>query len=446
MTLRRCLSVAASVVVLALSARAVAADNAAPVAERTLTLRDALGIARSNAPTVREARARIAQAEARISQAGVPRRPTLNVVGSANGFVSNGSFVSQGVTVDTGETATWGDGTANLSWTFLDFRTSDAVRAAEHGLDAASADARASEQVAMTQAAVLFYTLLADEDLVAAAQKSVQQRERALATAKALGSAGLRSPTDVFRATVALESAKSDLALAEGAAQEDAVALAGVLLLPVGERLRLVRPPEARVPLDPVGAANAAVANRPELASARARVEQSHAELDAARGARLPTLGLQASGSARYTQITSNGASGSGPSQIGQGGIVLTIPILDPHASANVRAAEAQVAAADAELFRQSMQVRYEAARAAIAARSAVAVLERAKEQAESAAQHLVTIEERYKSGVATPLELLDAQREDAIARTLVVTSRRAVDIASLRVLSAVGKIATLGS
>jgi len=432
-------------VALAAVAAAAVGSADADAAERALTLEDALSLARASAPSVKQAAARVADAEARLSRASAPRVPTVHVAGSGNGFASNGSFLTQGVSTPTSQTAVWADATLNLTWTLLDFgKTSGAVRGAEAGIDGAKDDLRASAETAMAQAAVAYYTLLGDEALVAAARESLAQRERSLAVTAGLASAGARSPVDWTRARAAVEAARSELVIAEATADDDALSLAAALSLPVDERLHVARPADLRVDEDPRAAADAALAARPELAFARRHVEQTRHDLDSAQRGRLPTLSTQASGTVRYTYLPDGDVKGGETSKIAQGSLILSMPILDPVITANVRAAEASVSAAEADVTARAASVRYEAARAAIAVRSARAVLAQSKQQESGAAATLAMIEDRYKNGFAGPLDLIDAQREDAAARVLAVRAGRALDIARLRLLAATGKIDTL--
>src|SRR6185369_11435861 len=106
---------------------------------------------------------------------------------------------------------------------------------------------------------------------------------------------------------------------------------------------RVARPAEIRIDEDPRAAAEAALAARPELAGARRHVEQARFGLDSARSGRLPTLSTQASGTVRYTYLPDGDVKGGETSKIAQGSLILSMPILDPTITANVRAAEASV-------------------------------------------------------------------------------------------------------
>jgi outer membrane protein TolC len=415
--------------------------------ERTVSLSEAMAIARENAASVRAAANRVVQADARVSLANAPRVPTLGASAEATAFDSNGPFAQQGIVVPDRQAAAWADATLTASWTFFDFgRTSNAVDAAESGRRAAEVDKRATELTAMAVAAAAYYTLVSDDEMIRMAEDSLAQRQRALDVTSNLARAGVRSPIDLRRAQIALDAARSEATAARAAADDDAIALSAALALPPSrQRLRVSRPPEAAVNDDP-DVARQSAANRPEVVAERWRVEQARLHLASARNARLPSLGVQASGSARTTYLVEANITGSANSVLGWGGLQLTVPLLDATNNANVRLAETGLATAQTELGAREAAIEYEAQRASTALRSARDLVARASEQAAAANANLASIEEQYKLGLLGTLELVDAQREDAAGRAIVVRAQRGLDLARVRLLSATGRIEALTS
>lgn len=417
-----------------------------PARVRTLTLAEAVRIARRNPPAVLSAMARARAAEAQVAVARSSLLPSVTTTVSGNAFFSNGGFVSP-VGVLGGTTglsgSLWLDGSVNARWTIWDFgRTVQSVHAAEQGADAARWDVRTAERVAMGQAAAAYYVVLSDGEMIAQARETLRQRERQLEIARGLVETGVRPPIEQTRAEVARDTARLDLTVAEATARNDCAALAAALALDPTVELNVLPPPEISVDDDPVRAAERALAHRYEITAARARLSQAEAQLAAARAGYLPTLGVSASGSVRYTERVN--APGGGLSEIASAGVSLSVPVFDPVVNANVRAAEANVSSARATLDQQILTVRTEAVQSAIAVRSARQALAQAERVAAGAAANLVQAEGRYAAGAASLLELVDAQAADANARVGVVRARLQLGLAQVRLLTAIGTIEEL--
>src|SRR6202042_1106063 len=104
--------------------------------------------------------------------------PSLSLQGGGTAFASDGQVYSAGlVSSASAETYFVGAATLNLQWTLYDFgRTSSAIDAAAAGVKASSPSARATEQAAMAEAAVAFFPLLADDDLIRSAEAARADR------------------------------------------------------------------------------------------------------------------------------------------------------------------------------------------------------------------------------------------------------------------------------
>jgi outer membrane protein TolC len=166
-------------------------------------------------------------------------------------------------------------------------------------------------------------------------------------------------------------------------------------------------------------------------------VAQSAKQLEAARAGYRPLLTANGSIGGRYANhVTSDALSAQGSASV-----VLSVPFFDPAVSANVQANEASVAEARAELARESLNVRTEAVQAAIAVSTARATLAQAERVATGAATTLTQAQGRYASGSAPLVELLDVQAADATARLGVVRARFGVELATVQLLAATGKL-----
>ncbi len=175
----------------------------------TLTLGQVVMMAKERAPSVHAAFAQIASAEAGVSRSRAAVLPSLNLQGAGTAFTSNGQVIAGGVSsTSSAETYYLGSGSINLQWMLYDFgRTSKAIDAAKTGVKAATLSARATEEVAMAEAAVAFFTLLADDELVRTDETVRADRERVLTVTHTLVEGGYRTPVDETRAKIELDVA-----------------------------------------------------------------------------------------------------------------------------------------------------------------------------------------------------------------------------------------------
>jgi outer membrane protein TolC len=290
---------------------------------------------------------------------------------------------------------------------------------------------------------VAFYALLADDALIASAREMRAERERVVDITHRLVQSGFRTQVDDTRAQVALDIAQLDLTSAEAARDNDSVTLASALLLDPSTTFRLQAPP----PFGPApDTAHVDVARaRREVAAAAARVDQARHDVTTAHRAHLPVLAANASGSLLYVRdrSTFQGAAvvSTGPTELAQGGLVLTVPLYDPLLNANVRGAEANLGEAQASLEQVTQDARSEASRASRQVRNASLLLDQATRLGAAATATLNAVEERYASGIEGPIVLIDAQREDALARVAIVRACLALDVARVRELESASRV-----
>jgi outer membrane protein TolC len=211
-----------------------------------------------------------------------------------------------------------------------------------------------------------------------------------------------------------------------------------LLRLDPREPWRLERPH----PLAVDAAAGTTIEARHEVVAARAKVDQARRASEAARRARLPTLSAAAFGTVLWAAQQSSASqqspsSSDGPSVLGQVSLTATLPLSDPQIEANVRAAEANVSSAAAELERVTLRARLDVDVAASRLANARSLLAQAEQLAAASRASLAAMEDRYAAGVETPLALVDLQREDALARIAVIRGQLAVDTGSVQLLAA---------
>ena len=269
---------------------------------RALTLDQALAELDSQSPTLVQARGRVADARALATQAAVPLLPTLVAAGgytrnSADaivdlsklplaglpaGALSSGPLVIQplGVWTVSGSLRVplivpnaWADWAA-------------AQRAAD-SLAATAESARLQLRASLAQAA---WAAAAAEEIVAASERAVTVAEEHQRSAARSVTAGTEAPLSVLKAETEVVKRQSDLAQARANRERSHLAL-GVLLGKT-EPLRVLLPPiaggETPHPVDSLVAE--ALQARPELVAQEAQIRAARAQVTSARLRWLPQI------------------------------------------------------------------------------------------------------------------------------------------------------------
>ena len=240
---------------------------------------------------------------------------------------------------------------------------------------------------------------------------------------------GLAVESDLLQARV--RESESEAALAE--AERDAAIARAALNLELGRDLdtRYALPREVPVP-EPVGAdlealAAEATASRPDLEAARAAVEAARAGVEQAVAGRLPEIGwsgrYEANGDPSEEPFDSPGTNWT----IGVG---LRWPLFDGHATdARIARARAELERAErlAELAGRGVALEIESA----ARRLATARLRwrEAEEAVALAERSAAMVRDRYREGLTTVVELLEAEALLTGARVHEVAARGALRV-----------------
>lgn len=440
----------AAVICVCVANEAVAQDSPTPRGQgsRSFTLQQALTYARDHAPSVLSA---IAQAEAARAQVDVTRSalwPTLSASLGGTASVAQGTnggvaaIVGVGVPTTSTPTGTL-TGVASLDarWTIWDFgRTSSAARAAEAGANAAIADSANARRVAMETVANAFFGVLADQEIVGTADRTVTQRRAQLAITTGLVEVGTHPPIERTRAEVALESALLDLQIARGTLGADLVSLCNALAIDPRTSLSLVAPDPFDAPTELDVAMEHAMHHRSDVQASQARLTQAQESIAATHAGYAPSLAASASIVGR----ASDTAARTSASASANAGLTLTVPLVDGAISARTRAAQANQEAAQATFDALILSIRATVAQAAISVESARAAFNQSERLVERTAADLAQAQGRYQAGATSILELVDAEAADASARITVVRLRSAWQLSSLRLISAMGELDTL--
>jgi outer membrane protein len=406
-----------------------------------LTLNDAIQLALKNYPAIRESRARAQAAEEGIAVARTTYLPRLDMIWQENRATTNNVFgllLPQSVvpsisgpvlgTQSLGDSV-WGSaGGVLLSWEAVDFGQRKA------GVDVARAQTSlAKNQAALTEidvasaAADAFLTVLAAEESVRAARANVERLQVFADNVRTLVQNQLRPGADQSRAEAELAVAKNQLSQAVQIAEvaraslADAIGAAGTSFALTPGVLATI--PQFTMPSSDLKSHPAALAGQAAVDVVRARERT----LDRAY---FPQITIQSAFAGRGT-----GAQVPGLPSMGNGlwlqvpnwalGASVTFPAFDIFSINARKRVEAQNEVAESARYErtiQSLTTQEAKANALMKAATDIAKNTPIERQAATAGESQARV--RYQNGLASVIEVAEAQRllaqaeaDDAVAR-----------------------------
>jgi len=318
------------------------------------------------------------------------------------------------------------------------------IEGAERGAEAARLLAERARQELAFRVLDRYTGAMVAERAVAVSRESLEAARGNVRLARDRFETGLAVESDLLQARV--RESDAEAALAE--ADRDAAVARAALNLELGRPLDTPftlpdglpeAPPQGTEPLEAL-VARAAEA-RPDLRAVAAQVEAARAALEGAEAGRLPRLGWGGSFEADAEDLSDD------PGSHWSVGLGLTWTGFDGFATgARIDAARARLEEAErlAELAGLGVALEVEAA-----LRGLEAARLRAREAAEAvtlAERSAVIVQDRYREGLTTVVELLDAEALLSGARTRELQARREVAVAGGRLALATGGLGSQGT
>src|SRR3954470_27025 len=421
----------------------LAALGAAAQMPRVLSLDEALRIARERQPQLRDARAAVEAAQARVDQS---RAPFLPQVGGLVTYQHNlrPSASASGVTapapsgVTTSRSANFYNAAITLNQLIWDFGKTAGQYEASKLL--ASAQQNAERTVALqidNNVRAAFFQARATRALAGVAREAVENFGKHLDQTQGFVEAGTRPEIDLAQARADLANAKAQLIDAQNnyliskAQLNQAMGVAGASDYDVADE-SLAPVPDEDASLESL--AQQALTNRPELASIENQVRAQLETVRAFKGGYWPTISGNVGateGGATPDDLTSNATLGLTLSwQLFQGG----------ETRAQVHEPEPVAGQLSAQLDLQRLQVRLDVEQALLAIRAAKSVLEAQRETVLNARDRLRLAEGRYETGVGNAIELGDAQVALTTAEAQTVQADDRLSTARAQLLRALGQ------
>ena len=409
---------------------------ATQIPARPLALPDLVDIALCRAPATRGAWAGVRAAAEREVQARAAYGPRLDA--SVGPDASWSRFSGGGFPVSTNSSAS-ATAALSLNWLLYDFGGREArIALAEAGRAAALAGFADRAQAVVLETGIAYNSSIAAYQSVDAQRANLGFAKNSLEAATAREKAGIAIKSDRLQADAAFARAQLDLRRAEGTLETQLGRLATALSLPPSTRIALAPAREgSAVALRQSADALIAEADRlrPDLQLGEANLAQAQAALRQAEAARRPHVPLGAGPTVTAGTAARDVASGSA-------GVTLNIPLFDSGGRTSaVREARASAEQADANL----QDSRQQAALDVWSRYQDLAVnatnLETARRLLASADEAAALAQGRYRAGLATITELLDAQASLAGAREQLVSAELAVRSSELQLARSIGQI-----
>jgi outer membrane protein len=415
--------------------QAPAAAPVAPVAPATLTLEDAVRLARENAPSLRTARANADASDARAGQSRAALLPQVTGTVGLERSTSNSTAafapaqswaMSNALSLSATATQTLVDLPAFARW-----GAARATARADEG------SARAAELDAVLAARTAFFQARASRALVGVARVTLDNQEAHFRQVSAFVQQGMRPEIDLAQARTDRANAKAQLVSAE-----NSYATARVRL---NQAMGVTGPTDYEVAADPFPAVagedrpldpqlQEALAALPDVAAMDARILAAERSVQATQGGWFPKIGLSAGAS-------ESGDVGQNPAWNAYVGGTLTWSLLQGGLTVTQTAeARALLEAQRAQRDLLAQQVRADVDSARLDVLAAKSLLDADREAVEAARDRQRLAEARYSSGAGSSLEISDAIVARTSAEAQLVQAEFQLAQARAKLLRALGR------
>jgi multidrug efflux system outer membrane protein len=291
----------------------------------------------------------------------------------------------------------------------------------------ATEETRKAAQISLIAAVANgWITLLADDELLEITRQTLVTREESVRLAKLRFDNGVSSEIDFQAANTAAESARATYAQQQRARLQDENALALLLGAPVpasaiaggAKGLDGIQP----MPEVPAGLPSDMLIERPDIRAAEQQLIAANANIGAARANFFPRVSLTSSIGTASSQFSGLFDRGSKAWSFAP---TVTLPIFDAGNNwATLQSSKAGREIAVAQ-YEKSIQTAFREVADALAGRATLGEEVRAQRaQATAEAVRFKLSDLRYRNGIASALDLLDAQRSLFTAQQLAVNAR----------------------
>ncbi|MDB6023374.1 MAG: transporter [Pedosphaera sp.] len=336
-----------------------------------------------------------------------------------------------------------------VKWLLFDFgERKAAVTAAKERLVMADVGFNATHQQIVFTVTQRFYEFNTARQKVEVAESSLQAAETIGRSARARLDHGLTTKPETLQSDEQTAQASFDLEAARGALSDAQVALVESLGILPTTRLQVAEVSGKPIPenfgnsLDEM--LDRALSQRPDLVAKLANVRARRAEVKKTRAAYHPKITLDASAGWAQLDVSAQGSPFFGGNQpVYGGGLAIELPIFDGFARGNKRRlAESELRAAEDELAGSRDAVIREVWQAYTDFGTALRKQESAAKLLAAAENAYAASLAAYRQGLGTYVDVANAQRSLAAARSVVVDTRSAIYTAAAALALSIGDLA----
>jgi multidrug efflux system outer membrane protein len=365
---------------------------------------------------------RIEEARALYNVQSADLLPNIGVVAAASRARGIGAIAAGGSRTQVTNTYQIGLSLASFELDF--FGRVRSLNAAALAQFLATAEARQSVQISLiASVAQAYLTERGFAEQLAIAQNTTQSRQKGYTLAKQRFDVGASSALDLRLAQTLMLSSQitaASLVRQQAQAQNALTLLVGqpVEALPATQSLSS----QTIITDIPAGLPSDLLTNRPDIGAAEQRLRAANANIGAARAAFFPRISLTAGIGTVSTALSGLFDAGSGTWSFGP---QLLMPIFDAGRNqANLSLAEVRTNLAVAD-YEKTIQIAFREVADALVARGTLDEQVKAQQEfLEAQADRLRLADLRYQNGVASTLDVLDAQRELFSAQQSLVQIR----------------------
>ncbi len=290
---------------------------------------------------------------------------------------------------------------------------------------ATEAGARATRLTLVANIADAWLDYATDSSLLLVSQQTVDTAQKSVRLTRLRLEGGIAPRTDLSQAEEILSQAQANLAQQRTLVAQDVNALQLLVGAPIDPTLLPASIDQAgpTVAELPAGLNSYVLLRRPDVLQAEFRLRSANADIGAARAALFPRItltGLLGFASTALTSLFTGGAFGASASANA------AYTIFSAGAGrANIRLSEAQRNAALAT-YQNTVQTAFREVSDALARRATMDAQLTATQRQQAAAADVVLLEEaRYRAGIDSYLNLLDAQRSYYTVQQVLVQAKR---------------------
>lgn len=377
-----------------------------------------IGIALDNNRDLRVAMLNVEQARAQFQIQRANQFPTVNAIasGTRQPSATTGSYANQ-----------FQVGLGISAWEIDFFGRVAALKEQALAQYLATDEARKSAQISLVAAVASgWLTLMADEELLDISRRTLETRDESVKLTRLRLENGVSSELDNRQAESLAQAARATYAQQQRQRMLDENALALLLGQPLPDDIRASLPSSRLVnaaPMQPLpaGLPSDLLERRPDIRQAEQLLIGANANIGAARAAFFPRISLTAQFGTVSDELSGLFKSGSWAFSLAP---QLALPIFDAGRNqAGLESARAGREIAVAQ-YEKSIQTAFREVSDALAGQATLQEqVDAQRAQAQADAKRFELSDLRYRNGVASYLDLLDAQRSlFATEQSLVVT------------------------